>query len=68
MNNRIKQLAHQATEWCKENAQGTPVAWEWEEKFAELIVQECADVELYWLSEQNKKSIAEIIKNHFGVE
>ena len=43
MNDRYKELAREATEWCEQNAVGTPVAWEWEEKFAELIVQECTD-------------------------
>jgi hypothetical protein len=38
------------------------------EKFAELIVQECAGVELYWLSEQDRKAVAEKIKEHFGVK
>ncbi len=38
------------------------------EKFAELIVQECAGVDLYWLSEQDRKAVAEKIKQHFGVE
>lgn len=43
MNKRIKELAEQATNWCEKSAQGTPVAWEWENKFAELIVKECAN-------------------------
>jgi len=38
------------------------------ELFAELIVQECAGVELYWLSEQDRKAVAEKIKEHFGVK
>ncbi len=38
------------------------------DKFAELIVAECADVDLYWLSEQDRKAVAEKIKQHFGVE
>ena len=38
------------------------------ERFAELIVRECAGVELYWLSEQDRKSVAEKIREHFGVE
>lgn len=38
------------------------------ERFAELIVRDCAGVELYWLSEQNRKAVADKIKNHFGVE
>jgi len=37
-------------------------------KFAELIVKECANVELYWLGEQDCKAIAEKIKKHFGVK
>ena len=35
--------------------------------FAELIVRECAGVDLYWLSEQDRKAVAEKIKQHFGV-
>ncbi len=38
------------------------------EGLAELIVRECAGIELYWLSEQDRKSVAEKIKQHFGVE
>jgi hypothetical protein len=37
-------------------------------KFAELIVRECAGVDLYWLSEQDRKAVAEKIKQRFGVE
>lgn len=43
MNDRYKLLAVEAAEWCEQHAKGTPVAWEWEEKFAEMIVQECLD-------------------------
>ncbi len=38
------------------------------DKFAELIVRECADVDLYWLSEQDRKAVVEKIKQHFGVK
>ncbi len=38
------------------------------DKFAKLIVRECADVDLYWLSEQDRKAVAEKIKQHFGVQ
>jgi hypothetical protein len=38
------------------------------ELFVELIVQECAGVELYWLSEQDRKAVVEKIKEHFGVK
>lgn len=44
MNKRIKELAAEATSWYTERAQGAPVAWEWEEKFAELIVRECMTI------------------------
>ena len=37
-------------------------------RFAEAIVRECAGVELYWLNEQDRKAVAEKIKQHFGVE
>lgn len=40
---RVKQLYYQAVQWCEENAVGTPVAWEFEEKFAELIIQDCLE-------------------------
>ena len=38
------------------------------EYLAELIVRECAGVELYWLGEQDRKAVAEKIKEHFGVD
>ncbi len=53
------------------NQTGVPVSMpfdKWCENFAELIVCECAGVELYWLSEQDRKAVAEKIKQHFGVE
>ena len=41
---KIRLIADQATEWCQQNAHGSPTAWEWEYKFAELIVKECLDI------------------------
>ena len=41
---RIRQIAVDASNWCCENAKGTPVAWEWEEKFAELMIEEFLDI------------------------
>ncbi len=38
---RHREIARQATEWCVNNAKGAPTAWEWEDKFAELLIQEC---------------------------
>lgn len=41
---KIRLIAVQASEWCKKNAHGAPAEWEWEYKFAELIVRECAGI------------------------
>lgn len=41
---------------------------EYLEHFATAIICECANVELYWLSEQDRKSVLEKIKQHFGVK
>jgi hypothetical protein len=60
MNERIKELAERA---CFKNQDEESITY-----FAELIVQECVGVELYWLSEQDRKAVAEKIKQHFGVE
>jgi hypothetical protein len=67
MNERIQELAEQS-------GAGWDHKYHWYvgsvvmERFAELIVQECAGVDLYWLSEQDRKAVAEKIKQHFGVE
>jgi hypothetical protein len=73
MNKRVKELANEATVWCEQHAQGTPVAWEWEEKFAELIVQECASVCLSQrdpgnLNYKPSESFACALKEHFGIK
>ncbi len=83
MNKRIRELALQAGEYVNSVytppiRSKTPgkiwedghVGWneQFQEKFAELIVRECAGVELYWLGEQDRKSVTEKIKQHFGVE
>lgn len=79
MNERYKDLAHQATEWCHEHAKGPPVAWEWEQKFAELIIRDCTQAlqtEMYRLdsipgrevSAQTMETAAELIKKRFGVK
>ena len=64
MNERIQKLAEEAN--C--NIDGMGYGEGNLEKFAELIVRECASVELYWLSEQDRKAVVEKIKQHFGVE
>ena len=66
MNERIKQLAEQCSEYSDMH-QGI---WFNKEKFAELIVNECADI-----AQQHNKSpvaaplaIGYVIREHFGVE
>lgn len=43
MNTQFRTLATQASEYCREKYKDAPgpVPWVWEEKFAELVVEEC---------------------------
>lgn len=76
MNNRFKELALEATVWCEHYAKGTPTAWEWEQKFAELIVQECVGQVNTQLGHEFNDSIGSValievrraINEHFGIE
>ena len=70
MNERIKQLAEQAT-LAVTKPDGHYIVQAWQAKFAELIVQECADVLLKWKNEPfpfDEDLAASLIKEHFGVE
>ena len=65
MNKRLQELAEQAEEWnedgdkCDVNLQ----------KFAELIIKECADVADNADATREKwQSIGKFVKEHFGVE
>ena len=78
MNERIRELAEQAGEWYMNNSKEFPSPQEWNEKFAELLIQQCI--------EQCSKALFEYtgqpsvthnyavglcqdnIKEHFGVE
>ena len=45
MNERIKELADKASQWVIDNSNGVHAPYErWNEKFAELIVRECAGI------------------------
>jgi hypothetical protein len=78
MNERIKQLAEQAEKYASEKDGKYDGAgnlnWQWQdinmEKFAELIVQECARVasDRVMDVEGNDWGVRWAIKNHFGVE
>ena len=79
MNERIRELAEQATKYAFEWAEGdskinpkiTPDKWlkAYQEKFAELIVRECIDC-LKPLSRNHSMvgAAQDTIKEHFGVE
>jgi hypothetical protein len=61
MNERIRELVEQATE-CYSNGQERTFD---KEKFAELIVRECAKRVDYWESRQGEHT--EDLLKHFGV-
>ena len=64
MNRRIKKLAKQAYEDVIKNTPSFLVTKElYEQKFAELIVRECADIAL-----REEHDPYECIKKHFGVK
>ena len=72
MNERIRELAEQATNDVKDEF-GHWINSEFnKEKFAELIVEECGDVayNAYWENPETVRGIhiKEKIKRHFGVE
>ena len=85
MNERIRELALQAGEYVNEvytppvRSKTPGKIWEdghvdwhtqFNQKFAELIVQECADVakETRWAVPPSQEQIARGIQQHFGVE
>ena len=59
MNSRLKELAHEAG-LLVHNPEGVPTKLE---KFAELIVRECA-----WVADMGYAAPGTQIKQHFGVE
>ena len=71
MNNELKQLCEQAkayaTESTKDFTGDEPVVWMdyYTEKFAKLIVQECAD---FLKDTLDDHFAAEQLEEHFGVE
>ena len=85
MNERIRKLAEQAGEYVNEvytppvRSKTPGKIWEdghiewhthFNQKFAELIVKECADVakETRWAVPPSQEQIARGIQQHFGVE
>lgn len=82
MNERIQELKRQASMWCDQNIPGEfdentgGYGYHWEEKFAELIVQETVKQmsdQLYWygIEQSNNPSFYKAVQKtleHFGVE
>ena len=81
MNERIRLLKHQASLWCDENIpeqfseETNGYGRAWEDKFAELIVRECADqcdllLDHKMSSEWSRGThdCSRAIKKYFGVE
>jgi hypothetical protein len=74
MNERIQELIEQAT--TRQVVSGsdvftTPPVYFNKEKFAELIVQECASIDFrhkVGLTSDDDFEISKVIKEHFGVE
>lgn len=77
MNERIEELVIATDAWCDKNL---PSNWTdrvdeylpvWNEKFAELIVRECANI-CFTEAEGHSMAFGEhcgiVIKEHFGVE
>ena len=70
MNNRIKQLAEQATNPNWDGDDGPANEFN-PDKFAELIVRECASIDFYNLAGfdlHDHDRASQVIKEHFGVE
>ena len=72
MNERIRELAEQAkaesNQWLGSKPAIT-ITYDELEKFAELIIRECADVakETRWVVPPSQEQIARGIQQHFGV-
>lgn len=75
MNKRIKELTEQAgfVRFSPEEDPHTPIDWSSDytyelEKFAELIVRECAEVVKWTPSQYPNEEYVKNIKEHFGIE
>lgn len=72
MNERIRELADEAAKFSAIMALPTGESGDklFVEKFAQLIVQECAEVvqEGRWMVPPSQEQLARSIKQHFGVD
>ena len=66
MNERIRELAEQAEKYADDNFIGEHFWTEaYESKFAELIINECADIAT--LNQFQYDTVGRIVREHFGV-
>ena len=66
MNKRIRELAEQAEKYADDNFKGEHFWTEaYESKFAELIINECADIAT--LNQFQYDTVGRIVREHFGV-
>jgi len=72
MNQRIQQLEKQASDYYWSLDDGVRTADAYTQKFAELIIWECANIvqDSPWQLPQGYKSVdqAKLVKKYFGVE
>ena len=69
MNERIRELINEATSFKEGDTEGKyDIEVFDKEKFAELIVKECAGIVKFTPTGVSHARIIEIIKEHFGVE
>lgn len=74
MNERIRELARQADLYARSDNSSMlfdNYQKRYTEKFAELIVQECASIDFYKLAHigtEDDYNVTQVIKQHFGVE
>ena len=67
MNERIRKIAIETDAWCDQHYTGDPMYdIKWEQKFAELIVRECADIAS--INQFQSDEVGNYVRKHFGVE
>ena len=68
MNERIRKLAIETDAWCDQHYLGDQFYdLKWEQKFAELIIEECATVIERNLFQGIGWNTSRAVKQHFGI-
>jgi hypothetical protein len=69
MNDRIKELIKHTDIWCDQHvAQGPMYNNQWEQKFAELLIKECANFVRENLDTYDAEPLAHTMEVHFGIK